>query len=333
MGRRKNSERTWNPVPHFECQYCGREFQRLGALDNHVKNLHADILARKREKEEEQERERLLKAYDLDHPVELPFANTAPRDEKEETLRVTSKFAPYLAPFVEDCQEASSLSPPLDDEDAYMQNSSALKKRRILEHENGGKILHPSDPAKEPPWMHNENVFAPFAGPKDFILGQYFVKNAIPQAAVNEYFNCGLGKTPVNNKKEEATRESITFQSWHTLASKLEEISKSATTTDITWKKGTVSYGQLSKNRGRPVDFYYRDLIESLQFLIEQPYLEPSMAYKPVKVYDVNGDREYGELNTADWWWRKQVGNFLHKTLPITNGSRTRSHQMVLFCL
>jgi len=307
MGRRSAAQKSWVPVPLINCEFCEKQFQRAGPHEAHVKTKHADILQKRAEEEARAERERLLADYDLEHPVTLSSQFTIARIETATIARTTQRFPAYLAPFVEDLDEADDgCDSTLDENDAPGCNPTT-PARLDIEHENGGHVLRTNDQALEPPWLHEANLFAPFAGPKDFVLGQYFVKHEIPQTAINEYFNAGLGKTPTNTKKEEAGRESITFSSWHTLSSKIDSVEKSTSTADLTWKKGTVAYGNLSRNRGRPVDYYCRDLVQCIQYIAEQPYLEPSMVYKAVKRFDRRGDREFSELCTGDWWWRAQV--------------------------
>ena len=168
--------------------------------------------------------------------------------------------------------------------------------------------------------MKNQNIFYPFAGPKDFILGRYFVKNHIAQTAVNEYFNSGLAKTPVvasssklrESLRDTASSDNITFKSWHDLNKKMTELAEETSTANVEWQRGTVRYGALSRNKDKAVEYFYRDVQESVQFLLEQPCFEPHLTYKPVRDFDDTGARCYGELNTGDWWWRQQVGKEAH---------------------
>src|SRR5690606_15456358 len=102
MGRRKAGERTWQPVAELVCEYCDARFQRVGSRDSHVRNKHQAILERQELERVEAERRKLLEQYDQDHPVRTKTVNTLPSFENAPHLHTTSRFADYLAPFIED---------------------------------------------------------------------------------------------------------------------------------------------------------------------------------------------------------------------------------------
>jgi hypothetical protein len=55
---------------------------------------------------------------------------------------------------------------------------------------------------------------------------------------------------------------------------------------------------------------FWRDPIECIQHLLEDPYLSQNMTFAPRRVYTSdaeNKNRIYNEMWTGDWWWRMQV--------------------------
>ena len=55
-----------------------------------------------------------------------------------------------------------------------------------------------------------------------------------------------------------------------------------------------------------PVEYLARNVLDCAFWLLRQRYLEKDMVYAPQRNY-VGNQRVYDELNTGDWWWRKQV--------------------------
>ncbi|KAF8415231.1 hypothetical protein BGX38DRAFT_1281439 [Terfezia claveryi] len=72
------------------------------------------------------------------------------------------------------------------------------------------------------------------------------------------------------------------------------------------WQTGTVDY-HLQKGSA----FYYRDLEDTVRYLLQQRAYGKHLVFAPIHEFDEEGNRVYTEMNTGDWWWRTQ------KTLPI----------------
>ncbi|KAF8542359.1 hypothetical protein BDD12DRAFT_729202 [Trichophaea hybrida] len=66
------------------------------------------------------------------------------------------------------------------------------------------------------------------------------------------------------------------------------------------WKEASVT-----TPNGRKV-FYFRDLVECVQYLLRQRPYRDHMVYGPVRAIDSEGDRVYSEMNSGDWWWETQ---------------------------
>ena len=63
---------------------------------------------------------------------------------------------------------------------------------------------------------------------------------------------------------------------------------------------------------GRPLteeaEVWRRDPVACVMDLIGNAALQDFIVYEPVRVKR-DGQRYYGEMNTADWWWDVQVGS------------------------
>ena len=58
---------------------------------------------------------------------------------------------------------------------------------------------------------------------------------------------------------------------------------------------------------GEAHSFWHRDVVECAQWLLRQPCYRDHLFFSPVRSYNSSGSRVYGEMNTGDWWWDKQV--------------------------
>ena len=62
-------------------------------------------------------------------------------------------------------------------------------------------------------------------------------------------------------------------------------------------------------NRFETLELWHRDPIECIVELFGNPYFRGKQQYAPRQVFR-NKDRtnrEFGEMWTADWWWKTQV--------------------------
>ena len=302
-------------MPELKCRYCSKTYVRTANLENHINTNHADERERTRRleelRQEAAEREQILADYDQRHTVVLYDSfNPAPRNENPGTVQYTNR-ASFLPQFIAAKDES-------DGSEAEIM--SLASGRSGLDHENAPRTelhrhaerketLHETKPEDDLPWLKQENIFSPFAGPKDFVLARYFIKNNITQAAVNEYFNNGLGRSSERDASSNRDNafEAVSFKSWYELKKKMETLTAESTNCNLEWKTDVVSYGHLSRNKGKNVDYLYRDIAECVQFLLEQPCFEPHLTYEPRKEYTRYGERVYGELDSADWWWRTLV--------------------------
>jgi len=63
----------------------------------------------------------------------------------------------------------------------------------------------------------------------------------------------------------------------------------------------------MSNTPEEPMEFWYRDIIEYVKWLLWQPVYAEHLSNTPQQWFDEQGRRDYGEMHTADWWWERQV--------------------------
>ncbi|KAF8443552.1 hypothetical protein BDZ91DRAFT_754570, partial [Kalaharituber pfeilii] len=51
---------------------------------------------------------------------------------------------------------------------------------------------------------------------------------------------------------------------------------------------------------------YYRDIFECVKLLLKHPPFTDHMHYAPIQLFNDEGERIFGDIHTADWWWSTQ---------------------------
>jgi len=77
------------------------------------------------------------------------------------------------------------------------------------------------------------------------------------------------------------------------------------------WKSGKVCYNRLADSNNLGDDdytpFFYRNPVECIEFLMQQPAFREHMSYAPAKEFNDAEQRIYSEVKSSDWWWNEQV--------------------------
>jgi len=84
------------------------------------------------------------------------------------------------------------------------------------------------------------------------------------------------------------------------------------------WCKGTLKL----HDSDRKYDIWVRDSLAVLQELIGDVTIGHKMKWAPVKEFDSDHNRIYGEMCSANWWWDMQLELHPDETVP-EGGSRT----------
>jgi len=121
-----------------------------------------------------------------------------------------------------------------------------------------------------------------------FKLASWFIEGKLPKSRINEYFSSGLGNA-----------SSAGYSSMHTLENLLQPLDPHSAY--LQWNEGQVDDSK------RTLPFFYRNVLDCVRYLLRQIAYRDDFVYAPRREYDTNGQRIYGEMHTADWWWDLQV--------------------------
>jgi hypothetical protein len=139
---------------------------------------------------------------------------------------------------------------------------------------------------------HNEfrdllnNLWQPFYCAEEFKQAIRFVEAHYPKSQNNRHFNEGGCKIP----------EHFSYTSGWTMYNQIYAMDNQLPK----WREASIS-----TPNGRRI-FYFRDPVESAQYLLCQCPYKDHMVYRPTRTVDTEGDREYSEMNPADWLWETQ---------------------------
>jgi hypothetical protein len=165
-----------------------------------------------------------------------------------------------------------------------------------LAEKEPGKILDDSVPPPDEQILQ-EDEWAPFENEKEYRFAEWVVKHRISKTAVDELL------------KSTTFTGNHTFTSAYSLFKKLDGL-----TYELgmhTWKSGKVCFTRPDASNVatnlRFTQFFYRNPITCIEFLLRQTAYKEHMTYAPLKVYNEMNERVYSELYTGDWWWKVQV--------------------------
>lgn len=175
------------------------------------------------------------------------------------------------------------------------------------EHE-AGKVIAAYPFVEERHPMHN--FFTPFQNAMDFKLARFFYSAHVPKARIDEFFHDGfVGQQAdaIESPPNGVGSPLFSFRSAHTLYKNIDNM-----IVDPPWMNGFVDF-RLAKN----TEFWYRDILKVLKFLLRRKSLGRHMFWAPVRQFDTQHERVYSEMNTASWWWDTQVCNLFTGILQL----------------
>ena len=260
-----------------KCPFCRLRYIRAGAYEKHLEACHPDFY-----------RNLFKQKSDLSH------TRSSSVNYNEEPA-VLENAADHAFGFNESDYESdppnSESEHASDGEDNPVTSSRSSNTAQVEAYVNAGRSLCdiPSNRRYErgllaEPWR-------PFLTLDDFKLANWFVTSKVPRSRIDEYFTIGLSKST-----------SPCFKS----AYKLDQY---ITALDpyqhfLEWKEG------IYKNDGYSSTFFYRDIVQCVEYLLSQPAYWDDIVYAPVREHNETGERLYSEMHTADWWWETQVRIF-----------------------
>ena len=276
------------------CPFCNQPFISAGALTNHLENRHPNLQHRPPKRKRANS-----------HPTDpgttrdSTDATRSPNNQsfEDELRQLFSEFVDFTpAEDGHKPQQAQSeeITYHHDNENVDREGTESDTVKPI-EHfpsdRQAGKAITAYPFVRERQSMYN--FFRPFQNGLDFKLARFFYTAHVPKARIDEFFKEGF----LAKKTDAQWRSTISFQSAHTLYRKIDDM-----ITDPQWKNGFVDF-RLAKN----TEFWYRDILESLKYMLRRKSLAAHMSWAPTRHFDTHGERVYTEMNTASWWWDTQV--------------------------
>lgn len=307
-----------------KCNYCShRGFKLRRNLLTHITAAHPEFLAHYETEQVENQRleKRALDSVSADH-IEKSAREAANKDRLHQQNKRQEVVATRLRSQAVWKASKDDVDAPALDEDGlpltYHPNQVKSKTKRIglgprrtIGFQKPFTVVHPSAAREEDlpdvpeelrhafdPHRPGFNPFHPFLSGEDFKKARFFIQSRMADSNITKYFNHGVGT-------------SNSFHSPHLLHKLINEMEPAL---DYgSWTKGTATFIADKKNADQP--FYFRDLEDTLRFLLEQPCFKDHITYYPVMQFS-DADmtvREYGEPFTAQFWHQEQVSNFFHR--------------------
>ena len=279
-----------------QCKYCSRSYFYTGAFITHLRDKHAERVKYIAEELLPDEGYRYENNYvlipNIPQPAVLPPDSDIDDDSRGGPSDVSGQPFNQESESVDDRNDTTpgpnTEGPPT----VLGSRFETLRERepgKALENEADGLDTSTYDEQS-----NNPEDWYPFCNEKEYRFAEWVVKHRISKTAVDE-----LLKSP-------AIQGDHTFRSAYLLFKKIDNM-----TYDLgmhTWKSGRVSFDRSNQNAGNQLtQFYYRDPVPCIEFLLRQTAYKEHMTYAPVKEYNEQNERVYLELHTGDWWWRMQV--------------------------
>ncbi|KAF8415845.1 hypothetical protein EV426DRAFT_541641, partial [Tirmania nivea] len=129
----------------------------------------------------------------------------------------------------------------------------------------------------------------PFLNPRDYKVARFFTLSKVPKTRIDDFFRDNILSTSAGDPPTSR----ISYKSAYTFYKQIAQI-----VTDPAWTTDSVEYTLRPKG-----EFYYRNIIEYIQYLLVQRAFVPHIVWEPVKVFNKDSERIYLELNTTSWWW------------------------------
>jgi len=133
-----------------------------------------------------------------------------------------------------------------------------------------------------------DDPWSPFSSENNFNFATWFVQSKVAKLQIDAYIAEGLGGT-----------DSRSFRSAYTLRKHLDILDPFREY--LVWAEASIDDGR------HATTFYYRNIINSVRYLICQVTYSSDMVYAPIQEYDSSGERLYSQIHTADGWWDMPV--------------------------
>jgi hypothetical protein len=258
-----------------KCQFCRQRYIRASAYEKHLQSHHA---------EHYEDLYRLKPDSSGPRPSSVDFNHdSAETDVLEYPGYNESDYESDSA----DC-ELENASDGEEDPGTSTTSQSHIRCK-VEAYENAGCPI--ADISRKN--NHEEGLLTdpwrPFHTLDDFKLANWFITSKVPRSRIDEYFSIGLAKS-----------SSPCFRSAYKLDQFINGLDPYRHF--LEWHEGTYTHD------GNRSTFFYRDIVQSVEYLLSQPAYREDVVYVPVREYDEAGERLYSEMHMGNWWWETQVG-------------------------
>ncbi|KAF8436742.1 hypothetical protein BDZ91DRAFT_756744 [Kalaharituber pfeilii] len=180
--------------------------------------------------------------------------------------------------------------------------SLMMRPTRIIQHPgSAGLPIRASDrPSHVCPNWH---PWAPFRTAKDYELAYEFWRDGSTKSHIDHILEKGLDGDATTFQSSREIRElSILANKYYGLP-----LFERPGLTNV--KPGKpVRHWTTWRDFSHPSigTVYYRDVFECVKLLLRHPPFTDHMHYAPIQLFNDEGERIFGDIHTADWWWSTQ---------------------------
>lgn len=191
-------------------------------------------------------------------------------------------------------------------------SQDASLEQRLPQRLMVGQVIHRSlfSHIRDPSW----NPLSPFTNAYEYKLARFFHQSKTSMKQIGRFFHDQL--IPVDTFR---TLE-VGYKSGHTWRKKMRGL-----VDQPQWHNGTMDF-----HLQTGVKFFYRDVVESIGYLLRQKAFAEDLVFEPIREFDRQGCRVYTEMHTADWWWEMQVCFRDDGDSQISSCQTLTNHQMTL---
>lgn len=168
--------------------------------------------------------------------------------------------------------------------------------------------------------------WAPFASYEEWKLARWLQKSGVSRRKIDDFLKSVIVRLSSIHCETDQLTYILQYEAIHTASPAHYSTFKDSRThlkcIDALpfglahWKAIDITYpSDIMDSQGKPViealELWARDPVECVAELIGNPSFKHAINYAPVKVFEHNdtGEQEqvFGEMNSAEWWWRVQV--------------------------
>ena len=259
-----------------KCSFCRKKYTQAGAYEKQVRTAHANL--------------DIILAYTLRYTTSAITYNI---DTEADLLHHEGHEGPVSD--YESCPDSSGrdhdafIDDIADESDTEMLSGSPGSLAGKLTHyEGSGEAVEEVNRFEQECDIQSQDPWAPYTSAHGFKLASWFIQNKVSKSQINEYFTNRLGNSSLAG-----------YNPMHTLENHLRILDPYRAY--LQWFEGEIEDGS------RTVPFFYRNVLESVRYLLRQIAYRDDFVYTPRREYDHRENRQYAEMHTADWWWEVQV--------------------------